>query len=53
MYIVRSREIGGVHHVPGRPTSWHGRLELELEEKKVFAERKLDMYFNVNIDSVI
>lgn len=42
-----------MHHVPGKPTSWQGGLELDLEEKKIFAEmeRKLDLYFNVNIHS--
>lgn len=30
--------MSGVHHVPERPPSWQGRLELDLEEKKVFAE---------------
>lgn len=50
-YIVKTWKLGGFHHVPGRPTSEQGGLELDLEEKKVFAkaERKLDMYFNVNI----
>lgn len=49
--MVKSCEVIKVHPVPGRPTSWQGRLELNLEEKKVFAEteRKLDRFFNVNI----